>query len=267
VRVFVAGGLGIEREALRALQGHAIRLAWSEYDTGAERGKLQPSVNYDLLNEPVSHEHAEMFRDNELFVDISGSRKSCYTLNDIAVRDGKRAVLLDYFGGWRLVHVAPEEPCLACIARYERPLPGILLPPPPAEAVCRALSAWADNHSMESKVLDLTSGEEFPIEPNPDCPAHSGEFSFLLGRHADVVAVSCGDRNVAVSPMDPVTLDLKAHRELLAPHVKIVRETPFFFEFETAQFSVTLFRQGRIIVKGSKERNTGMWAYRRFVGA
>jgi hypothetical protein len=264
MRIAVAGGLGTEKRLLSILKGDFVFLLGSAYHLSREKFELYREI--DFMGEYLTHNYKNQFLDYDFTFDISQSLKSKFTVSEFALSSKKKAFLLFYQKGWKLFSQVPGGACLSCYQHYERPEPALLWPEISKNfeaAVKQAISS----SKKKSTVIDLEKLSETTLKADPDCPAHNGKFSFLTGQMADVVSVSCGEETVGVSPMNEVNLDFEQFKKKLSSFVKIVKENAFFLEFQVGRFNATLFRQGRLLVKGTKEKNTGLFIYRNYVGS
>lgn len=222
-----------------------------------------------------------------------------YLLNDLSV---KHAVPYIYGGAVATRGMAmsllpgPASPCLRCV-----------FPEPPTDAALQTcdtagilgpiVSIVSSLQAVEAiKVLvgrpDLCSTALTELDPwanhsrrlgldrakDPACPCCAlGQFEFLLGRHAQEVSVICTRNNggaVQVSPPRAQSLDLKA----LATRLKeqggfnltdrSLRGVLLHEQSEgTFPIELTVFHDGRAIVRGTTEPAFARAIYARYVGA
>ncbi len=118
--------------------------------------------------------------------------------------------------------------------------------------------------------IDVWTNERHAIklgEPNPDCPACGQQkFEFLDAANGDSSAVLCGRDAVQISPSGPTEIDLA----LLATRMQSVgdvKHNEYLVRFFSGKNEVTVFRDGRAIIKGTDDISVGRSIYARFVGA
>ncbi len=269
MKIAIAGGLGFEEELVSTLKGHKILMIGSGFDIETEKF-IYPS-GIEFIGEYISHNYSSMFQEYDIFIDFSENLKSKFILNDFAVKYSKRYISVFYQSGWKIFSSNPLKGCFQCFSGYEKPLPFFLLPQIKKEKVLIFILQSIELKNEESLVYDLESDERLIIDKKSDCPSCNGKYHFMNGEMADVAAVSCGDNYVSITPMDDVNIDLSEYREYYSGNkcqpkeVRIVKENPFFLEFKTAHLNAVLFRQGRLVVKGTKDKNSALYIYRRYV--
>jgi adenylyltransferase/sulfurtransferase len=116
--------------------------------------------------------------------------------------------------------------------------------------------------------VDVWSGEIRQLaqsDPDPDCPA-CGHHNFV---HLNAVVRApismCGRNAVQIhEPSRPVDLQELAQR--LAP-VGVVRSNDFALRFESPPYLLTVFPDGRVIVKGTTDVGIARSIYARYIGS
>jgi hypothetical protein len=264
MKIAIIGGLGLEKDLQKKLSHYPLFVLGSSYHIEQEKFEYIPDCEF--IGEYLTHNYQSQLSEYDLFIDASDSLKSKFTANDIAVKLNKGFITLYYDNSWKVFVYKPGGACLSCFLEYKKPRPAVNyaqnVPLTAVEEIIKQINPVQE----KSFVLNIEDGKIEEINANNECPAYSGKYKFALGEMADVVSVSCGDNSVAVTPMNDNTLDLKEYKTFLNQHTKIVKETPFFLEFKILDLDVLLFRQSRLIVKGTKEKNTALYIYRWYVG-
>ncbi|MCW5982504.1 MAG: ThiF family adenylyltransferase [Bryobacteraceae bacterium] len=115
--------------------------------------------------------------------------------------------------------------------------------------------------------IDVWSGEirQAPQPgPSPDCPACTRrEFPHLEGRHRAPISL-CG-RNAVQIHESARPLNLEELKERLAP-LGEVRSNEFALRFFAAPFELTVFPDGRAIIKGTTDPGVARGLYAKYVG-
>ena len=104
-------------------------------------------------------------------------------------------------------------------------------------------------------------------EPNPDCKTCGRrEFEYLDAENVEFNAVLCGRNAVQIAPPTPVTLDLEqlADRLSLTMDVKL---NEYLMRFNSAEYELTVFRDGRAIIRGTDDVSVARSLYARYIGA
>ena len=76
----------------------------------------------------------------------------------------------------------------------------------------------------------------------------------------------CGRDSVQIHERSR-SLDLFALGVRLAPLVEVVRQNDFLLRFRVAPYEMTVFADGRAILKGTKDPAVARSLYARFIGA
>lgn len=115
---------------------------------------------------------------------------------------------------------------------------------------------------------DVWSGrfQSIRIGRNPECRTCVGrEFRYLEGR-AQPHLTLCGRDSVQIHERSR-KLDLATVAARLAPTVTEVRSNEFLLRFRVPPYEVTVFADGRAIIKGTRESSVARSLYARYIGA
>jgi molybdopterin-synthase adenylyltransferase len=116
--------------------------------------------------------------------------------------------------------------------------------------------------------FDVWSGkfQSVRLERNPDCRACvRHDFRYLAG-DAQPHLTMCGRDSVQIHERRR-QLDLSALGRRLAPTVAEVRENGFLLRFRVPPYEMTVFADGRAIVKGTRDLSVARSLYARYIGA
>jgi molybdopterin-synthase adenylyltransferase len=222
----------------------------------------------------------DLLGDVNLIIDGTDNFETRYLINDFAVERGLPWVYGAAVGSYGItMSVTPgESACLRC-----------LYPDPPAgaqatcetEGVLGAVTALVASLQVSEalKILcgaplwrkittvDVWSGETRQVaQPGPmaDCPACGRrEFPYLTGQRRAPVSL-CGHNAVQIHERArPLELrDLAARLAPLGP----VRSNEFALRFEAPPYSLTIFPDGRAIIKGTTDVGIARSLYARYIG-
>lgn len=111
---------------------------------------------------------------------------------------------------------------------------------------------------------------KIPASISKDCPACArSEYDFLVGERAvqnESAAVLCGRDAVQINQGGNATVDLSQMAKRWEG-VGRVQSTPFFVRlFPTPTHTLTLFRDGRVVINGTSEISEARTLYDRYVG-
>ena len=219
----------------------------------------------------------------QVILDGTDNFETRYLLNDFSLQS---AVPWIYgaavaSSGVTMTIVPGDGPCLAC-----------LFPEPPAgihatcdtEGIISAAAAVVaslqvtealkllvgDRNSLHRKLisLDVWKNHFQAIDPGPpaeDCRAcQRREFAYLSGSRT-VPVTMCGRNSVQIRERNrPV--DFAELERLLKP-LGTVRYNPFVFQFTAAPYEMTIFTDGRAIIKGTTDPAVARSLYARYIGS
>jgi molybdopterin-synthase adenylyltransferase len=104
------------------------------------------------------------------------------------------------------------------------------------------------------------------VAQNPACRACARrEFSYLQGQAQPHITL-CGRDSVQIHERGR-TLNLKALQARLASTVSDVRHNEFLLSFRVDPYQMTVFADGRAILKGTKDPSVARSLYARYIGA
>jgi molybdopterin/thiamine biosynthesis adenylyltransferase len=260
------------REALPKAAAAARRLARINSEIAIEPmvADLTPANITDLLE------------DAGLILDGSDNFETRYLINDFAVRSGLPWIYGAAVGsyGLKMAVVPGHTACLRCVYPQspQGPQPtceteGVLGPVTAAIAALqvadaiRILTQGADQIASGLVTLDIWSGEIRRIASparDPDCPCCARrEFPHLDGARRAPISL-CGRNAVQIHErFRPVNLaELAARLGPLAP----VRSNEFALRVSLDPYELTVFPDGRAIVKGTTDVGIARSLYARYIG-
>ena len=263
MKIVIVGGMGFERELVKLLSNFSIVLIGGKYDLKNE--SFYKLEGCEFFAEFVTENYYEIFSGGDVFIDISINNKSKYLTENFTRYYKKVSYILMFNDEWK-IYKLDENGCINCIKSYNNTLPFILFPEVDRSKVLSFFeSEKATLTDKENFCFDLTSAKKVRLDFSNCSPEHKN-FDFMNGKMTDIASVSCGENLVVISPMNDVVIDLGRLKESLKNHVRIVKENMFFIEFKVEKFNVQIFRHGRMVVKGTKEKNTALYIYYNYAG-
>lgn len=231
-----------------------------------------------------------LIADADLVVDGTDNFETRFLINDACVKHRKPWVYGACIGATGLVlPILPgETPCLRCI--WEEPPPpgmsptcdtaGVLAPTVHLVAALQAVEALKLLMGRRDAVIrrliqiDAWSGrfDAFDMQPARHagvcpCCAH-GRYDYLDGRAGGGVAVLCGRDAVQVAAPATGRVDFDAIAQRVAPVASTApRVNRFMLRFSVGRYDVTVFADGRAIIKGTHEPDEARTVYAKYVGA
>lgn len=222
----------------------------------------------------------------DLVIDGTDNFQVRYLLNDACVKDGVTwiygAAVSSY--GTTMTIIPHKTPCLRCIFD-EMPdagssptcdTAGVIMPiiaTVSATQVTEALKVLVgDFDSLHGSLMhfDVWANDRQRIKlggPNADCKCcGKGVYEFLDAESQEFSAVLCGRNAVQIAPPRSAELDLAALADRLKFSVA-VRVNEYLVRFAVGEYEMTVFRDGRAIVKGTDDVSTARSMYARYVGS
>jgi adenylyltransferase/sulfurtransferase len=208
-----------------------------------------------------------------------------YLLNDACIKHGKiwiyGAAVSSY--GTTMTIIPGETPCLRCIFD-EMPdagssptcdTAGVIMPIiaiVSATQVSETLKILVgDKDSLHRSLMqfDVWANDRQRIklgEPNPDCKTCGQRaFEFLDAESQEFSAVLCGRNAVQIAPPQTTRLDLPALAEKLR-NIGDVKQNEYLVRFTQSENEVTVFSDGRAIVKGTDDISAARSLYAKYIG-
>ena len=227
---------------------------------------------------------AELLSGFPLILDGTDNFETRFLINDFAVKTETpwiyAAAVASY--GVTMTILPGKTACLACLLESSGgpgleetcdtvgvlgPIVNLIA----ALEVAEALKLLAGRDSaLHGRLLscDVWSGRFQSVQPqrNAQCRvcAHH-EFSHLAGAAQPHVTM-CGRDSVQIHERSR-SLDLKALEDRLAPTISDVRQNGFLLRFRIPPYEMTVFSDGRAILKGTKDPAVARSLYAKYIGA
>ncbi|HTC77501.1 MAG TPA: ThiF family adenylyltransferase [Terriglobales bacterium] len=261
------------RESLPKALAAARKIA--QFNSGVS---VQPEVA-DLVPENAG----ALLGDGHLILDGTDNFETRYLLNDFAVSRALPWIYAAALGSYcATMNIIPEETaCLACMfpepprATETCDTIGILnsavnlVASVQASEAIKFLVGARDQMRRSLLSWDVWSNQRAEVlaeKPRPDCRVCGArEFTYLEGKNRAPVTLLCGRDAVQIHESHrPV--DFREMSRKLDPHGR-VRHNEFVLKFWREPYELTLFPDGRAIIKGTSDAAQARSFYARFVGA
>ena len=227
---------------------------------------------------------AELLGGFPLILDGTDNFETRFLINDFAVRSSTPwiyAAAVASYGVTMTIRPA-ETPCLACLlassngAGLEETCDTIgvlasivnLIASLEVTEALKILAVRSDALHGRLLACDVWSGrfQSLGVEANPACRACAREdFRYLEGQAQPHITM-CGRDSVQIHERGR-TLDLKVLEERLAPTISDVRQNGFLLRFRIPPYEMTVFTDGRAILKGTKDPAVARSLYAKYIGA
>lgn len=221
----------------------------------------------------------------DIVIDGTDNFQVRYLLNDACVKIGKTwiygAAVSSY--GATMTVIPQETPCLRCIFE-EMPdagssptcdTAGVIMP------VISSISAIQVSEAIKLLVGDGTALHRSLVQidvwqndwrkiklglPNKDCKCcGQGVYEFLDADRQEFSAVLCGRNAVQIAPPKPVHLNLAEFADRIK-FITSVNQNEYLVRFTIGENEITVFTDGRAIIKGTDDISKARSLYSRYIG-
>jgi molybdopterin-synthase adenylyltransferase len=228
----------------------------------------------------------ELLRGFSLILDGTDNFETRFLLNDAAIAFGTpwiyAAVVASY--GLTMTIRPGKTACLACLidsaagagidetcdtAGVLNPAVGVVA----SLAAAAALRLLVGQQETEARLVscDVWTGkfQSIRVARNPDCAACVRRELRHLSGEAQPHITMCGRDSVQIHPAkrEERRLDLATLGHRLESVAREVRKNDFLLRFRVPPYELTVFRDGRAIVKGTRDPALARSLYARYIGA
>lgn len=251
--------------------------------------KVNSDITLDSHVSDVTASNIEELLDGhfDVIVDGTDNFETRLLINDIALKRKIPWVYCGVIGA--SVHSFPiipsQTPCFRCYIG-EAPPPGAVetcdtagvIGPAVLVAVglacadiLKILAGKTEDLVHGLQMVDLWAGRHrrFGLKSDPDCPACQGQYDYLEGKGRSAEARLCGRNAVQIHPAEKANLDLSLLGERLQALGR-VEQNPFLLRFYPTDWDegeITVFPDGRAIVKGTNDFSRARTMRARYLGA
>ena len=254
----------------------------------AKLRRINSEVTIEAEVTDVNHTNIERLADGaQLLLDGTDNFETRYLINDYSVKTGTPWIYGAVIGatGLSMTILPGDTPCLRCV--FEE------APPPEMNPTCDTAGVLAATVHLVAGLqsveaiklligkkkeinrhlvhLDVWSGRFVNMKvqsayDDGDCPCcKKREFDYLSGKLGSAATALCGRNAVQVSAIGEV--DLAAIAEKLRPIAsEPVRHNPFMLRVRIEQYELTLFADGRGIIKGTDDPEKARSLYAKYLG-
>jgi len=237
-----------------------------------------------LIADLSSRNAAELLGGFPLILDGTDNFETRFLINDFAVKTDRpwiyAAAVASY--GVTLTIRPGQTPCLSCLLEASNGagleetcdtvgVLGSIVNLIASLEACEAMKILAGrSEALHGRLLscDVWSGrfQSIRAERNPGCRTCARrEFPYLEGQAQPHITM-CGRDSVQIHERGRA-LDLKALQERLRPTFNDVRQNGFLLRFRIPPYEMTVFSDGRAILKGTKDPAVARSLYAKYIGA
>ncbi|MCD7035219.1 ThiF family adenylyltransferase [Metabacillus sp. GX 13764] len=225
-------------------------------------------------------------KDTNLIMDGTDNFETRYMINDLAVKHGIPWIYGACVSSYGITYtILPgETPCLTCLMK-KMPLggatcdtAGIISPAVSmvtAHQTADALKILTDQKDKLKKELlsfDIWEGQYTSIKVSKmkkdSCPTCGTErvYPYLQAENTSRTAVLCGRDTVQIRPPEHNLLNVGEKAEQLQGKVEGLFHNPFLLSFQAGELRLVAFKDGRVLVHGTKKTAEAKSVYHRYFG-
>ncbi|HUG89258.1 MAG TPA: ThiF family adenylyltransferase [Planctomycetaceae bacterium] len=258
----------------------------------AERklAKINSGVALEAIVADIDHTNILRFAEGvDLILDGTDNFEVRFLVNDAALETGLPWIYAGVIGshGQTMAVFPGRTACLRCLIEGI-PEPGTMETCDTAGVLGPAVNVIASLEAVAA--MKILSGRADLVEPvltvvdvwdlsfrklnmadlreRSDCPAcKRGEREWLSGRHGSQTTTLCGRNAVQVRPQQPTELDLdELSRRLGGAGAVSVNRFLLRLNLADPDYELTVFRDGRAIIKGTQDLGVARGLYSRYIG-
>lgn len=248
---------------------------------------INSSVKIEVIIADASVSELEDWAKNvDLIMDATDNFETRMIINDVSQMYGVPWIYGACVGSYGISYtIIPEKtPCLSCLVETV-PLGGLtcdtagIISPAVNMVVSFQISEAlkilvGDLDSLRNKLVsfDLWKNQYSSIQVDKlkkrDCPSCGEErtYPYLSFENQTKTAVLCGRDSVQIRPAVPMVRDLEALEKLFAIRGGAVERNPYLLSYTVNPHRLVVFRDGRVLVHGTKDISTAKALYHKYLG-
>jgi molybdopterin-synthase adenylyltransferase len=271
------------------------QMLFDENDVGAPKAvaaaKKIASINSDIEVQPIIKDVnytniEEILSDVDLVIDGTDNIQTRMLINDVCVKNRIPWIYTGAIGTSGMsMNILPDKACIRCL------YPGIpkagSLPTcdtmgvlntitvimgsiETTEAIKILLGFYDEIESTNSHLLVYDtwnqSFDSIIVKKNDKCECCGNEnYEFIDSDEQEIITSLCGRNAIQITPADPKELSLKSIGQKLE-NLGTVKCSDFIMLFKNDETEISLFRDGRAIIKGTNDEMVARTIYARYIG-
>jgi len=289
------GKLRIIDRDLVELSNLQRQLLFTEEDVGKPKATaaadrlrtINSSIEIEAIVEDVHYANVEeIIEGADIVIDGTDNMETRFLLNDACVKHGMPWIYGGAVGSYGMtMNIIPGEgPCLKCIisnlpdagALATCDTVGVLTAIPviigsiQANEAMKFLISEKDSTRVNRDLLvwDIWSHayQNMKVKRNPECSCCGmKEFEFLNAGKREIITSLCGTNSIQITPVEKGRFrfqDLVDRME----RVEGAEANEICVKIKTNGFELVIFRTGRLIVHGTKDKNLAKSFYAKYIG-
>ncbi|MDR7000117.1 thiazole biosynthesis adenylyltransferase ThiF [Neobacillus niacini] len=248
---------------------------------------INSSVSVEALIADASViELEEWARKVDLIIDATDNFETRMILNDVSQKFAVPWIYGACVGSYGISYtiVPGRTPCLSCLLETV-PLGGMtcdtagIISPAVnmvvSYQISEALKILVDDlDSLRNRLVSFDvwknqySAISVDLLKKADCPSCGIErsYPFLAFENQTKTAVLCGRDSVQIRPSSPVVRDLEGLEKVLLKQGGVVQRNPYLLSYQADSFRLVVFRDGRVMVHGTKDVAEAKGLYHQYLG-
>ncbi|OOR28295.1 thiazole biosynthesis adenylyltransferase ThiF [Bacillus wiedmannii] len=249
--------------------------------------EINSEVRVEALVQDVTAEELEELVTNvDVIIDATDNFETRFIVNDIAQKYSIPWVYGACVGSYGLSYtILPSKtPCLSCLLQ-SIPLGGATCDT--AGIISPAVSLVVSHQVTEALKLLVEDYEllrdglvSFDVWKNEyscmnvqtlrkhNCPScgENAIYPYLNKENTSKTAVLCGRNTVQIRPPHKEEMDFERYKELLKDRVNNLNVNPYLISFSVEEKRLVAFKDGRVLVHGTKDISEAKTIYHRYFG-
>ncbi|MGB9937714.1 MAG: ThiF family adenylyltransferase [Methanobacterium sp.] len=248
---------------------------------------INSNIEVVPLVKDLNHTNVEeIIKDVDLVLDGTDNIQTRMLINDVCVREKIPWIYTGAIGtSGMTMNILPGSACIRCL--YPSiPKPGslptcdtmgvlntitVIMGSMASTETIKTLLGEVDAKNEQDSSLIVydawnNSFDEILVRKNEDCACCGhGSFDYLESEDREVISSLCGRNAIQITPADAKEMDLYELASKLK-HLGEVKCAAFILLFKVSKYEISVFRDGRAIIKGTNDENVARSFYARYIG-
>ena len=247
--------------------------------------KINSEIEVEAIVKDLNHTNVEdILKDVSVVLDGTDNILTRMLVNDVCVEKSIPWIYTGAIGtSGMTMNIIPGKACLRCLyptipkigslptcdtMGVLNTITSIMGSMESTEALKILLGKIREGTDSNLIVYDAWSNsfDDVIVRKNKDCECCvKGNYDYLNAEDREVITSLCGRKAVQITPADPKELSLAEMASKLEP-LGEVKLTPFILIFTTDNMEISLFKDGRAIIKGTNDQKVARSIYARYIG-
>ncbi len=244
--------------------------------------RINSAIEVEPVVKDVNQTNIEsMIQGADLVLDGTDNFHTRLVMNDACVKHGIPWIYAAAIGTSGLVMpILPDGPCLRCL--FPNPPPAGTLPTCDTAGVLSTapliVAGWESTEAIklllgkpgEPRLVTIDVWDRtlstLEVEKAAGCVCcGKRKFEFLSAEKEEIISTLCGRNAVQITPATPGQISLSRLAAVLAP-LGDVEQNEYILVFRTQGYEISVFGDGRAIIKGTDDPKLARSLYARYIG-